>query len=67
MRILKCGFIDTNMTDGRAPKFLCASKRYVAKTLIKNPFKEGIEYMPWWWFFVMKLVSIMPGFITSRL
>ena len=26
----------------------------VAKILINKPNKEGIEYLPFWWFFVMK-------------
>ena len=66
VRIIKAGFVYTSMTIGKAPKALCATKEYVAKTLIENPFKEGIEYLPWWWAIVMKVVSLLPrSFITK--
>jgi len=67
IRIIKAGFIYTSMTIGKAPKILCASKKYVAKILINKPYKEGIEYLPFWWFFVMKIVSILPKSIISNL
>ncbi len=67
IRIIKAGFIYTSMTIGKAPKILCASKKYVAKILINKPHKEGIEYLPFWWFFVMKIVSILPKSIISKL
>ena len=67
IRIIKAGFIYTSMTIGKAPKILCASKKYVAKILINNPNKEGIEYLPFWWFFVMKIVLILPKSIISKL
>ena len=67
IRIIKAGFIYTSMTIGKVPKFLCASKKYVAKILINNPNKEGIEYLPFWWFFVMKIVLILPKSIISKL
>ena len=66
VRIIKAGFVYTSMTIGKAPKFLCATTEYVAKTLIKNPFKEGVEYLPWWWAIVMKVVDLLPrSFITK--
>ena len=66
VRIIKAGFVYTSMTIGKAPKALCATKEYVAKTLIDNPFKEGIEYLPWWWAIVMKVVALLPrSFITK--
>ena len=55
------------MTIGKAPKILCASKKYVAKILINKPYKEGIEYLPFWWFVVMKIVLILPQSIISKL
>ena len=67
IRIIKAGFIYTSMTIGKAPKILCASKKYVAKILINKPHKEGIEYLPFWWFFVMKIVLILPKSIISKL
>ena len=38
-----------------------------AKILINKPHKEGIEYLPFWWFFVMKIVLILPKSIISKL
>lgn len=67
IRIIKAGFIYTSMTIGKAPKILCASKKYVAKILINKPYKEGIEYLPFWWLLVMKIVSILPKSIISKL
>ncbi len=67
VRIIKAGFIYTSMTIGKAPKILCASKKYVSKVLCNHPFKEGIEYLPFWWSFVMKLISILPRFIIKLL
>ena len=67
IRIIKAGFIYTSMTINKAPKILCASKKYVAKKLINNPYKDGIEYLPFWWFFVMNIVSILPKAIISKL
>ena len=67
IRVIKAGFIYTSMTIGKAPKILCASKKYIAKTLINKPHKEGIEYLPYWWLFFMKIVSILPKSIISRI
>ena len=67
MRIIKAGFMATSMTIGKAPSFLCVSPKRVAKDLLRNPNKQGIEYLPWWWMLVMLIVKIMPTSITSRL
>ncbi len=67
IRIIKAGFVYTSMSINKAPKILCVSKKYVAKTLINKPFREGIEYIPFWWSFVMKIVSILPKVIMSKL
>ena len=67
IRILKAGFIYTSMTIGKVPKILCVSKKYFANSLIKKPYKSGIEYLPFWWFFIMKIISILPKSIMSKL
>ena len=67
IRIIKAGLIYTSMSLNKAPKILFVSKKFVAKTLINKPYKEGIEYLPFWWIFVMKIVSILPKFIISKL
>ena len=62
VRVIKAGLVNTSMSIGKYPKILLANKNYIAKTLLKRPYKDGIEYLPWWWFFVMKIISIMPRF-----
>lgn len=67
VRIIKAGVVSTSMSKGKYPKIISVSKNYVAKTLLNNPLKEGIEYLPYWWFFVMKFISILPRFILNKL
>ena len=67
VRIFKAGFIDTRMTLGKAPKYLCMSTDDLAKKILKDPNRRGIEYLPWWWSFIMKILSISPSFIKSKL
>ena len=67
IRIIKAGLIYTSTTIKKAPKILCASKKYIAKKLINNPTREGIEYLPFWWLIVMKIISILPKSIISKL
>ncbi len=55
------------MTFGRAPKILCIKTSVVAKLLMRSPNKRGIEYLPFWWGLVMKLVTILPAKIASKL
>ena len=67
IRIIKAGLIYTSKTIKKAPKILCASKKYIAKKLINKPEREGIEYLPFWWLIVMKIISILPKSIVSKL
>ena len=67
VRIIKAGYITSPMTKGTAPKLLCVDAIYIAKTLLKNPGRSGIEYLPWWWFLIMFIVKIMPNRIISKL
>lgn len=67
IRIIKAGLIATSMTINKAPRFLCISPNKFANNLLKKPYKEGIEYSPYWWLFVMRLISIMPRFIITKL
>jgi len=67
IRIIKAGLIYTSTTIKKSPKILCASKKYIAKKLINNPEREGIEYLPFWWLIVMKIISILPKSIISKL
>ena len=67
VRIIKAGFINTPMTDGKAPKLLCINPKFVAKHLLRNPNRRGIEYLPYWWAFIMFIVRILPKPIASKL
>ncbi len=67
VRIFKAGYISTRMTIGKAPKYLCLNPKYLAKLVLRNPNRRGIEYLPWWWSIIMKILFIMPASITSKL
>ena len=67
IRIIKAGLIATSMTINKAPRFICCSPNKLARDLLKRPNKEGIEYQPYWWFFVMRILSIMPRIIMRKL
>lgn len=66
IRIIKAGYMDTRMAQN-APKILCVSPKNVAKSLMNNPNKRGIEYLPWWWNFIMFFVKILPYKYAAKL
>ena len=66
VRIIKAGYISTPMAKG-APKFLCTSPDKVANILMNNPQKRGIEYLPWWWKFIMFIVQRLPSHFAAKL
>ncbi len=67
VRIIKAGFLDTRMTEGKAPKLICLSPLLVAKFLLRRPNRRGFEYLPWWWSIIMRIFKSLPPFIASRL
>lgn len=67
VRIIKAGYMATPMTIGKVPNFLCIKATNVARILLKNNSKRGVEYLPWPWGLIMMLVKIMPNFLVSRL
>ena len=67
VRIFKAGYIKTRMSIGRAPATLFLSPQKLAKTILKNPNKRGIEYLPWWWGFIMKIIKYSPKLLLSKL
>ena len=67
VRIIKAGFMATPMTVGKAPPALCASPESVARDLLRRPNKRGIEYLPWWWSPLMRLIRLLPASIASKL
>jgi decaprenylphospho-beta-D-erythro-pentofuranosid-2-ulose 2-reductase len=67
VRIIKAGFMATPMTVGKAPPVLCASPESVARDLLRRPNRRGIEYLPWWWSPLMRLVRLLPAPVASKL
>ena len=67
VRIIKAGYMATSMTKGKVPDFLCINTKKVAKILLKNNYKRGVEYLPWYWGPFMFLVKLMPNSLVSKL
>jgi short-subunit dehydrogenase len=67
VRIIKAGFMATPMTMGKAPPALCASPESVARDLLRRANRRGIEYLPWWWSPLMRLIRLLPAPIASNL
>ena len=67
IRIIKAGFIYTQMTIGKVPSILCVKPNKVAQVLLRDPYKNGVEYLPWWWNVIMLMVKNLPSKIASRL
>ena len=67
IRIIKAGYIYTQMTIGKVPAILCINPNKVAQMLLRNPYKRGVEYLPWWWNIIMIMVKNLPSKIASRL
>ena len=67
VRIIKAGYMATQMTKGKVPDFLCIKTSDVAKILLRKPFKNGVEYLPWYWNPIMFLIKIFPNSIISKL
>ncbi len=67
IQILKAGFMATPMTVGKAPALLCASPASIARTLLRQPERRGIRYLPWWWAPIMLLVRLLPAPMAAKL
>ena len=67
IRLIKGGIFKTRMSTGLYPNFLTISPKQVSRILLKNIDKRGVEYIPWWWFYIMKIIRIMPSFVIKRL
>lgn len=67
VRVLKAGFMATPMTVGKAPPVLCAAPAAVARDLLRRPNRRGIEYIPWWWRWLMLLIRLLPSPLAAKL
>tara|TARA_Y100000589_G_C27072037_1_gene595838 strand:- start:89 stop:823 length:735 start_codon:yes stop_codon:yes gene_type:complete len=67
VRIFKAGYIKTRMSIGKAPAIFLLSPKKLAKEILKNPNKRGIEYLPWWWGFIMKIIQYLPKSLLAKL
>ena len=67
IRLIKAGFMLTPMSEGKVPDLLCISPKKVVNILLRNSRKSGIEYLPWWWFFIMQMIRILPVRFISKL
>ena len=67
IRVIKAGFVGTTKTLKIAPSFLCISPQKFARKLLENIDKQGIEYLPRWWFMIMKIVRILPDWLVAKL
>ena len=67
VRILKAGLINTKMSRNTGPSFLFTSKKKIAKILLRNPYKNGIEYLPFWWGLIMLIIKLTPSIIIKKL
>lgn len=67
VRIIKPGYIYTRKTKKIAPRFLCTTPKKVAKILFKTRNKEGIQYIPYWWEFIMFVIKKLPLSLISKM
>ena len=67
VRVLKAGFMATPMSVGQAPAALCAAPASIARALLRRPNRRGIEYIPWWWSPLMRLVRWLPAPLAAKL
>ena len=67
IRVIKAGLIKTSMSKGNFPDFLFTDKRKIVSKLLRDPLKNGVEYMPYWWKFIMIIIKSLPSFLMEKL
>ena len=55
------------MSSESGPKILSSDPKKLSKKLLKNPFKNGVEYFPFWWKFIMIILKLAPALLVKRL
>lgn len=65
---VKPGFVDTGMTFGLPGMFLVASPKYVGERIARAVEKgRDILYVPWFWRYIMLIITHIPERIFKRL
>lgn len=65
---IKLGFVDTAMTFGLPKLFLVAKPTYVAqKILLALKYGYDVTYIPWFWWYIMSIIKMIPEGIFKRL
>ncbi|WP_416826502.1 SDR family oxidoreductase [Ectobacillus polymachus] len=66
---VKPGFVDTKMTYGLIkPTILVASPAKVAASIYQSILKKKeILYTPWYWFYIMKIIRLIPEKLFKRM
>ena len=67
IRVFKAGYIKTRMSIGKGPEILFLNPKKLAKIILRNPDKRGIEYLPWWWSFIMQIIKFLPKSLLAKL
>ncbi len=64
----KLGFVDTPMTFGLKGMFLVASPETIGKKIVAALHKRhNVVYLPWFWRYIMLIITHVPEFIFKRL
>ena len=65
---IKPGFVDTPMTASFKKGMLWASPDSLAKTIDKSVLRKcGVVYAPWFWWFIMTIINLIPEKFFKRL
>jgi short-subunit dehydrogenase len=65
---VKPGFVNTKMTFGKQGMFLVAEPEDIAKGIVAAIEKrQNVIYLPWFWFWIMKIIRSIPEPIFIRM
>lgn len=66
VRVIKAGYMATPMAAG-SPPALTVSAHSVACSLLREPNRRGIHYLPSWWGLLMLVVRLLPARLAAKL
>ncbi len=68
IKIFRFGYIDTNLSYGQKLLFKPASASFIANKLIKGKGNNsGIKYLPWFWYWIILVINIIPFQIYKKM